>query len=404
MRNAIRKALASLVMVAWPVAMAAAAGSLPTETAPIDTASLQAALLAAPQLNVTGELFYRQPAYAPTHVLYDKFSLKFDRATGRLRLSYSRIGAPLVPRVQIEAWGKLDCIESLRKDYSGDEIYSAKLRHCVKLDDLYSIMSEGAGAPRAPVYVLEAEVGGNVFRRLSMPSQNASIEAGQRNAIVRITDTRVPGYALSYWLSSRRDALEHVEIRESVSLTRATFHHAATPVADGEFVYAPDPAAAAIAEFNGGRGSGEARLRALADNGSRAAKAALLGSRIPPGVMMGVVDDDGWEAMDALRKLGVASMGTMQGQILGRMPERALPSRLASWSVAQRRQRATELILEAARACDGQALLELEQGTDILIVTPQLFQEFPVIKTRCRTQTVPPAVSEAASKFTDPWP
>ena len=50
-----------------------------------DVASLQSSLLSSRQLNVTGELLYQMPAYSPTNAQYEKFSLKFDRPTGRMR-------------------------------------------------------------------------------------------------------------------------------------------------------------------------------------------------------------------------------------------------------------------------------------------------------------------------------
>ena len=397
----------SLILRRFPLLLSMVFLSTRASADPASLEELQARLMQGNYVNASGELIYQMPAGNGHERQYEKFSLKFDRQTKRLRLSYERFQG-FETKISVEAWGTLDCLQLLRMDYVTSEIYTAKTQPCQKLQGLYSMLSEGTPTKSAPVYLLQGEVEGSLLSLKSrLPRREFTLTAEPKELLVQMTEgLPASQFVLRYWISPKENAIAHCEIVEgSTTRTRINYSHVSSPPQVSDFSFTPTPEQQALAEFALDRKAGEAKIKELADHGSKSAKYGLISSDgSMQAAMMGYPMTNIWSNFEALQTMGLASAFTMEGQLLGRMRETLLPDQFRAWPLEKRQQYATELVIEGAKRCDRQALIELTQGRDFMRPTAAAFARFDVIKADCNSRLAPPEARLAMNHFSDPWP
>ena len=367
-----------------------------------ELAAVQAGLMSRNQLNVFGELLYEMPAEPSQVRQYEKFGLRFDRPTGRLRVTYTRAMGQQ-QHVEFEAWGTIDCLDMLRVDRQSAELFTAKMHTCKKIDTLYSMMSEATGVFSVPGYILKGEVEGTLFKSNAGP---VTISRARNGTQVTIKTTAPhSNYLTNYWLTSSGTALTNVEVRDGgLFRARANLTHDEANLQDKDFAFTPDPVVVAMAGINY-QPQDPAKIRELAEHGNKAAKAALLASdKSLAGMMMGAVGEDGFHKLEELQKLDVGWAFTIEGQCIGRLPVEVLPTEYKTWTKERRAARAVELILEGARRCDGQALVELSQPFDLITPANTTPAMLAAIKSKCASSSVPEEATAASSRFAQSWP
>jgi len=378
-----------------------------TEEGGFSVERLEAQLKSSQQLNVSGEQIYEMPIAPSRARQYETFALKFDRPTKRIRLSYSRF-AEWDKRTEIEAWGTLDCLNLLRIDRTTPDLYTARSSNCQRLGALYSSLSEGTPVPSAPLAILENEVEGTGLQR-GTATQGVKTETLARTNNVFLQFTTPIGSESEiarYWFSPDGSALTNTEKRSGDRFrARGLFRHDARQVLDSDFSFTPDKAAIALSDFAKDQNAARSRVEALARQGNKAAKAALVSSDPAMATaLFGAVDQRAWNILEELQALGMPAAYTTAGQILARSRPENLPASLQAMSPKSRKERARELVLQGAKRCDGQALIELSQGTDIFEYTPQLQARMSAIDADCTVRSSPREAKSALERFAAQWP
>jgi len=374
------------------------------------------------QLDVGGEQASFSPPDAAVARQYDTFRLRFDRPTKRMRLSYSRFQNRST-RIDVEAWGTLDCLNMLRIEKTPPGLVQPTIRSCSNLSNLYSVLSDNSGG-YAPNAILQGEIEGQLIaHELGQP--NARLSTSHPMGSTLLTGTYVdtqPGSGMDkhvwhYWLNEEATALVHTDVENDQLRVRTNFRHSEPAFVDSDFEYTINPEAQALLDFSKSpNAQAKDALKRLADQGSLAAKLQLLLSE--PNVAALAFGgggtgspDEMWKNATVLGDLGMSAMYTVQGQVLARMPASAgklLPARFQGLDADQRKLEAQSLVWKGAKGCDPTAQQEarsgLMMGGDIFDPNPLKQRELETIMKQCDKDMTAPELTSAASRFADPWP
>jgi hypothetical protein len=379
-----------------------------------DLDKIAASLSSRPQLDVTGEQAHFMPRDATVASQFDTFHMKFDRPTKRFRLSYSRFQNQSL-RIDVEAWGTLDCLNMLRKDTSPPGLIQPKMQTCVNLGSLHSMLSENSQG-YAPQLIMSGEIESQMIAH-DVNSPHMRLEVARRPGGIVLTGTydNIPKHVWHYWLDAAGTSLQHFDVDDDGLRVRANYRHRAGSFTADDFGYAPDAETVALVAFAKDPKASRGAAQELADHGSRAAKLQL--KFTDPNVLAiawgaSVESPElAWKNSTELGELGMPGMYTYQGQLLARVPPTAvqlLPKRFQNMSADNRRLEARKLVWKGAQGCDPTAMQEardgLFRGSDIFDPNALKRTELETIKRQCDQRMTAPELSKAGTLFADPWP
>jgi len=375
---------------------------------------IAASLSSRPQLDVTGEQAHFMPRDATVAHQFDTFHMKFDRPTKRFRLSYSRFQNQSL-RIDVEAWGTLDCLNMLRKDTTPPGLILPKMQTCVNLSYLYSMLSENSQG-YAPQLTMLGEIESQMIAH-DVNSPHMRLEVARRPGAIVLTGTydNIPHHVWHYWLDAAGTALQHFDVDNDGERVRANYRHGVASFAANDFDYTADAETVALVAFAKDPKAARGTVQELADRGSLAAKLQLKFTDPNVSAMAWGAPVESpelaWKNSTELGELGMPGMYTYQGQVLARMPPtgvQLLPKRFQGMSMEKRKLEARKLVWKGAQGCDPTAIQEardgLLRGSDIFDPNALKLTELESIKHQCDQRMTAPELSKAASRFADPWP
>jgi hypothetical protein len=375
---------------------------------------IAASLSSRAQLNVAGEQAQFASPNAKVARQFDTFSLKFDRPTKRLRLSYSRFQNQSL-RIDVEAWGTLDCLNMLRWDKTPPGLIQPRMQSCANFGSLYSVLSENSQG-YAPQLIMLGEIESQMIAHdVNYPHMHLEVSKRPHAIVLTGNYDNIQHHVWHYWLNAEGTALEHFDVDNDSERVRATYRHSEASFTDADFNYSPDVETLALLAFaKDPKGSAHGTLKQLASHGSMAAKLQL---KITEPSMMGLMfgapsesAEQAWKNSTELGQLGMSSMYTAQGRVLVRIPQRAmqyLPKRFQSMPPEQRKREAGKLVWQGVQGCDPEAFEEARsgflQGSDIFDPNELKLTELDAIKRECGQRMTASELTKAAALF-EPWP
>jgi len=371
--------------------------------------SVATSLASHAQLDVKGEEAHFAQGGSTIPIQFDTFTLKFDRPSKRFRLIYSRFIIKS-RRIDVQAWGTLDCLNILRTDRRAPGYVEPTLKTCAHLDALYSTLS-GFSQGEGTTEILRGEVENNLLeRRTTNRSTQVELKRTPTNVLIEGSDV-IQGKTLGtwkYWLSADSSSIEHYAADNQGERVRANYEHSMPALSDSDFDYKPDEETLAFADFKQNpKGPARTVLESAASKGSVAAKLALK-SQEPnaSGLAYGIGINDpeaAWENSTELGKLGVASMYTVQAQLLVRMPDaglKYLPGRYQTMNLEQRQVEAAKLMWAGVQGCDAEAMNEVSRGfLRGLDSEPQKLAELETIRKNCDQRMTAPELIAAGDLY-----
>jgi len=326
-------------------------------------------------------------------------------------------------RIDVDAWGTLDCLNMVRVERTPPAFVSPKMQSCTKFDSLYSVLSENA-AGYSPNSIMRGEIESTLVAAIAQ-ERNIEVTLGHEHGMrvmkgVYHSPQKEIGYNTlhewKYGFNETGTQVLHIAVDDSGGRSRANYKHTDAAFADSDFSFVPDPELIMLADFNQApNGPARAALENAAANGSLTARLALaIREPTAAGMAYGIGLDDpesAWDRSTELAKLGVASMYTAQGQLLARMSPHALqylPKQFRTMTADQRKLEAAKLVWKGAQGCDTQALEEagkgLLMGGDIFDPNVLKQNERATITRACDKKMTAPQLLTAAGHFKLPWP
>lgn len=397
----MKRCLATLVVCASAMSAHATAPSLE---------AIRKTLWNEPQIEISGEQAQLDAGTPGQARQYEKFTLKFERATGRMRLTYLRVQRK-DERLEIEAWGTKNCLNLMQVE---GILGNVTLVKCVKATELFSYLSRGTSAPAAPVWALYWLLE-NRFPASGDPLDKFAVTFDSAGLVV--TATSPQAYVLSRsWLADNGNSIVHVQTGEEGHHARANFKTRSVSFSAKDFEYAPSEENKILAEVVGqDLNLLRPKLEALAAGGSRRAKLQLLTPAV--GVLIGYgrgpIDvEKTWDDLDRLGAMGIAFATGGQGNWLAHGKPEQLPKRFRHLTPQQRLDQGLVLMWKAARLCDGETLEILDKhymgrrmgDGDDRPTDGGKMREVARVRKECTDKAAGPELRKAARDFADPWP
>lgn len=378
--------------------------------------SLRASLWIAPHLEIKGEqatFDARKPGYVSQ---YEAFTLKFDRSTGRLRLTYDT--RQLFDKLsRVEVWGTQDCLNMLRIGEWGVAGHD-----CVKAPEVYHKLTGGASLeePHAPLPILRFLLEGEFPSGIAFSRKQFTVTKEQGGVVITAVPASTGGFHQRIWLSPDGSAITHIQYGEGVGGSRANFITRSATLTSKDFVYVPSEEHSILAEtLAKDDAETRAKLQALIAKGSRLARIRLGGPTLGS-FLVGYSRPDRnieemWEDLEQLGKLGIPQAKGVQGRWLAAGKSSQHPKRFQKVPSEKRFAFGVSLMWEAARLCDMELIdfmeAEYTPRPPPPFAEPGLFApddhkrvELQRLRKRCEDEAAGPELVKAAKNFADPWP
>lgn len=346
----------------------------------------------------------------------DEYTIKFDRASNRLRLSYVR-EQPSARKARIEVWGARDCLHVMRID-SLNSYDDVRIHECVKASDLHRELDTGSAGEPAPFVVLCFLLDGNLLETKTSPART-ELEPAHDALVLRIEALRGRPQTIARFDPAGTKMIS-LQRAEDSTPTRATFTTRTSRLSESDFDFRPSAEDLVLAQSSGQDDEETRRkLQALADKGSRRAE-IVLRTRTMAKLMYGSRKDPvdvehTWRDLERLGALGVSRAVGMQGAWLTKAEGADVPKQYQGTPKRERVKLGIDLIWKAARMCDRDSLELLQHGymprmpgvmPGAVFLQPSIdkMKELTPVVEQCDKAVHGPALARAAAEFADPFP